>query len=256
MLFDLRGSPVLVTGGYGHLGAGMCKGLADHGAHVHVLGRSEQRFVEVFGASDQLIHFVYCDISDRAAIRDAFLAVRKSEGSIGALVNNAIYTEGQEPLALSDSEWARTLDGVVSSVYRCISEAVPHFRDAGGGSIVNIASMYGMVSPDFSLYSESPAFLNPPHYGAAKAAVIQLTKYFAWYLGSEGIRVNAISPGPFPSPAVQADQGFVDRLSSKTALKRIGRPDDLAGAVVFLTSAASSYVTGHTLVVDGGWTAS
>jgi gluconate 5-dehydrogenase len=98
--------------------------------------------------------------------------------------------------------------------------------------------------------------LNPPHYGAAKAAVIQLTKYFAHYLGTSNIQVNTISPGAFPSGKVQEDSSFIRSLEKKTALKRIGRPPDLVGAFVFLSSGASDYVTGHNLVVDGGWTVS
>jgi NAD(P)-dependent dehydrogenase (short-subunit alcohol dehydrogenase family) len=255
-LFELEGVPVLVTGGYGHLGAAMTAGLAEHGAHVYVLGRSEERFAAAFSVASDAIRYVYCDVGEGATIREAFRRVRGYEGRIGALVNNASYVEGQGPLDLSDDQWARSMDGVASSAYRCIREIVPYFRESGGGSIINIASMYGLVSPDFSVYDESPAYFNPPHYGAAKAAVIQMTRYFAWYLGSEGIRVNAIAPGPFPNPRVQTDQGFVDHLSRRTALKRIGRPEEIVGAVVFLASAASSYVTGHTLVVDGGWTAS
>ena len=116
--------------------------------------------------------------------------------------------------------------------------------------------MYGMVSPDFSIYEEFPNFLNPPHYGAAKAAVIQLTKYFAHYLGTEDIQVNAVSPGAFPSEKVQENNLFIKSLEKKTALKRIGQPSDLVGAFVFLSSNASDYITGHNLVVDGGWTVS
>jgi NAD(P)-dependent dehydrogenase (short-subunit alcohol dehydrogenase family) len=114
--------------------------------------------------------------------------------------------------------------------------------------------MYGMVSPDFSVYEQSPDFLNPPHYGAAKAGVLQLTRYFAQYLGPKNIQVNAISPGPFPNAKTQEDKAFIKALAARTSLKRIGQPEDLMGSVVFLSSAASDFMTGQNLVVDGGWT--
>ncbi len=253
-LFDLQDMPVLVTGGYGHLGTSLCLGLAEQGASVYVLGRSEERFHVAFADHIHTINFIPCDVADTDSVGQAFATVQARTGSIGTLVNNAAATDGRDPLNLSDEQFARTMDTVAASVYRCIREVVPFFRQASTGNIINIASMYGVVSPDFALYNDSPNFLNPPHYGAAKAAVIQMTKYFAWYLGPEGIRVNAVAPGAFPSPKVQADEGFVSRLAERTALKRIGRPEDLVGAVTFLASEASSYITGQTLVVDGGWT--
>src|SRR5690606_15062193 len=112
----------------------------------------------------------------------------------------------------------------------------------------------GMVAPDFSVYENCEEYINPPHYGAAKAGVIQLTKYFASYLGKENIRVNCISPGPFPNKEVQKNETFISNLSRKTALKRIGKPEELVGSFIYLSSDASSFITGQNIVVDGGWT--
>lgn len=254
-LFNLSGRIALVTGGYGHLGTAISEGLAEAGAKVYILGRSVEKFKAAFvSCLQEDIHFTECDIADTNSIRKAFETIEATEGKLDILVNNAFYSKGQDPVSLTDEEWAIGIDGNLNSTYRCIREVVPYLREKGG-SIINVASMYGMVSPDFNIYDASPEFLNPPHYGAAKAGVLQLTKYFACYLGKSDIRVNAVTPGPFPSQTVQRNEEFVKQLKKKNPLGRIGNPQDLKGAFVYLASDASAYMTGQNLVIDGGWTA-
>lgn len=254
-LFNLAGKVSLVTGGYGHLGTAISKGLAEAGAKVYVLGRSKEKFEEAFqNQANVSIQFQECDVSDTQSIKNAFASVKAKEGKLDVLVNNAFYSKGQNPEALSDEEWAFGIDGNLNSVYRCIREVIPYLK-TNGGSIINVSSMYGMVSPDFNIYDESPALLNPPHYGAAKAGVLQLTKYFACYLGKSSIRVNAVTPGPFPSEGVQQNEVFIEQLKRKNPLGRIGKPEDLKGAFVYLASDASAFMTGQNMVIDGGWTA-
>lgn len=255
-LFSLNGKIALLTGGYGHLGKAIAIGLAEAGAQVYVLGRSYEKFKTAFDStSTEKIHFRNCDVSDTASIAEAFRVVYAETNQLDILINNAFYSAGQNPAQLTDEQWAYGIDGNLNSVYRCIREVIPYMKDKGRGRIINVASMYGMVSPDFHIYEDNPASLNPPHYGAAKAGVIQLTKYFACYLGKDGINVNAVSPGPFPNPEVQQNSEFVQNLEQKNPLNRIGQPEELKGAFVFLSSEASSFITGHNLVVDGGWTA-
>lgn len=253
-LFDLSGRTVLLTGGYGHLGQGIAAGLVAHGAQVVVLGRSAEKFIQVFGAAPAGLHFVACDVADTESVRAAFAASRAQFGLPSVLINNAYYSRGQQPDALSDADFALGLDGSAGTAYRCLREVLPYLREAGGGKIINVASMYGVVAPDFAAYTDAPQFLNPPHYGAGKAAMIQLTKYFASLLGPENIQVNCVSPGPFPSDKVRENAGFEAELTQRVPLGRVGEPQDLAGAFVFLASVASDFVTGHNLVVDGGWT--
>ena len=253
-LFSLEGKVALVTGGYGHLGTAITKSLFEAGAIVYVLGRSQDKFSDAFAENLQTIKFQYCDIADTQSIKKAFETISHEAGAIDVLVNNAFYSKGQNPEALTDEEWAYGMDGNLNSVYRCIREVVPYLKERGG-RIVNVASMYGMVSPDFSVYEGSSAFLNPPHYGAAKAGVLQLTRYFACYLGKYNITVNAVTPGPFPSKNVQQDEKFIAQLERKNPLNRIGNPDDLKGAFVYLASDASAFMTGQNMVIDGGWTA-
>jgi len=133
-------------------------------------------------------------------------------------------------------------------------------KERGRGSIVNISTMYAVVAPRPALY-EGTTFLNPPAYSASKAAMIAFTRYVASFWGRYGIRANAILPGPFSNTedagpnSVQAGDPFIEKLKANTCLGRIGRAAELAGALLFLASDASSYVTGQNIVVDGGWTA-
>lgn len=252
-LFDLKGKIILITGGYGHLGTAISKGLEAHNAIVLVLGRYQNKFEKVFGANAN-IHFVHGDVSESSSLKETFQKIKTDYLAIDVIINNAFYLKGQQPLKIDDEDWAYGLEGTVSSVYKCIREVVPYMIEQNHGKIINVGSMYGVVSPDFEIYKKFPEFLNPPHYGAGKAAIIQLTKYYASYLGKYNIQVNTISPGPFPSNSVKNTKGFIDLLEHKTSLGRIGLPEELIGPFVFLCSEASSYVTGHNLIVDGGWT--
>ena len=130
-------------------------------------------------------------------------------------------------------------------------------KQQGFGKIINVSSMYGLVSPDFRLYEgdNCERFLNPPHYGAAKAAMLQVTRYYATYLGKHNIHVNSITPGPFPNLSVQAENPvFIERLKAKNPLGKVGTPEDLTGVCLLLSSSASDFITGQNFVVDGGWT--
>ena len=182
--------------------------------------------------------------------------VNDKEGCIDILVNDAasISCGGKKPQEIDDAMWQSTMEGVAGSVFKCIREVVPYMEKTGG-TIVNIASMYGVVSPNLSMYEGVCApYLNPVAYGAGKAAVVQMTRYFGAYLVGKGIRVNSISPGTFPSSKVQENKEFVRRLSEKNPANRIGLPDDIKGTVLYLCSDASRYVIGQNIMVDGGWT--
>lgn len=257
--FDLTGKIILLTGGYGYLGAAAAESLVHHKGTVYILGRTQGKFDKAFENHPEIgkkLHFQYCDVSSTSSIKEAYDLILKKEGSIDVLINNAFYLEGQDPLTMSDHEWDRGIDGTLSSVFRCIREVIPFIENNDTPRIINVSSMYGVVAPDFDIYKEFPESLNPPHYGAAKAGVIQLSKYYASYLGEKGITVNTITPGPYPSEAVQEKEEFIEHLAKKTLLKRIGKPEDLAGAFVFLASDASGYMTGQNIIVDGGWTVS
>lgn len=254
-LFSLKGKVAIVTGGCGWLGQALTESLFDAGATVYVAGTSLEKYQKIYGY-DNPIKFVGIDIFDSESIKDAFSHVMEQEGHIDILINNAARgsSGGKRPEDISDEMWAKTQEGIMGSVFKCVREIIP-FMGEKGGSIVNIASMYGIVSPNLTMYEDVCApFLNPIDYGAGKAAVVQMTKYFGAYLIKRGIRVNAISPGTFPSANVQDNKEFVRRLSEKNPAGRIGVPADMKGTVLYLASDASRYVVGQTIQVDGGWT--
>lgn len=255
--FDLTGKVIVLTGGYGHLGKSVAESLVHHGGTVYVLGRTRNKFEIAFEGHPQVgkkLHFQQCDVAETESIKKAYVSVLTKEDGIDVLINNAFYLDGQDPLSMTDEQWGTGIDGTLSSVFRCIREIIPHIEKSKSPRIINVSSIYGIVAPDFTLYDEFPESLNPPHYGAAKAGIIQLSKYYASYLGNKGITVNTVTPGTFPPEKVQKKERFIELLEKKTALKRIGKPEDLAGAFVYLASDAASYVTGQNIIIDGGWT--
>lgn len=253
-IFTLKEKVVCITGGYGHLGKSMTFGLRDYGASLVVLGRSIEKYNAEF-LNEENISFIECDVSSTLSIQNAFESINTQFGKIDVLINNAFYIKGAKDVdAVDDNAWNHSMDGLITSVQRCIREVLPYFRKNGGGKIINISSMYGMVAPDFKVYEGFEQFTSQPQYGAAKAALIQMTKYYASLLGKENILVNAISPGPFPNEEVQKSTKFIEMLAKKTTLNRIGSPNELNGAIVFLSSNASSYLTGQNIAIDGGWT--
>lgn len=250
-----KGKTVMITGGYGHLGHAITESLAHYGAKVFVAARNKETFDATFQSSVARggdIHFLDCDISSSKSISTAFESLEAKGIKLDGLINNAFYAKGQSPTEMSREDFNYTLDGSLASVFDCIKQSLPYLKSHS--SIINVSSMYGMVAPDFEAYKDSPEFLNPPHYGAAKAGVIQLSKYYASLLGEKGIRVNTVTPGPFPSEKVQKSEGFMKVLQKRTLLNRYGLPEDLAGIFTFLMSEASSFITGQNFVIDGGWT--
>lgn len=253
--FKLDGRIAVVTGGCGHLGHAIVEALSEAGAKVYVAGTDKDKFYRVFGKNSPH-YFVPVNILESQSIREAFQTVVNEENRIDVLVNNAasVSCGGRLPENIDDAMWDSTMEGVAGSVFKCIREVIPFMEDHGG-SIINIASMYGVVSPNLSMYNDVCApYLNPVAYGAGKAAVVQLTKYFGAYLINKNIRVNCISPGTFPSQKVQENKEFVRRLSEKNPANRIGIPEDIKGTILFLASDASRYIIGQNIMIDGGWT--
>ena len=253
-LFELRGGVAIVSGASGWLGPTMVRALDSMGAQViGVSRRREPLEIALLGTSARA---ETADVSTRSW-PDLIDRVGREFGRIDVLINNAHIGRGGSLATVTadlfDEAWQLSVVGA----WRGIQAARPWMKVAGasGGSpsVINIASMYGMVGPDLSLYAAEEG-RTPPMYGAAKAGLIQLTRYAAAELGPERIRVNSITPGPFPAEAAQGDPDFIERLEARTMLGRVGSPEELATAVLFLASRNSGFVTGSNVVVDGGWT--
>lgn len=269
--FSLEGRTALLTGAAGFLGRRMAQALLCHGARLVALGRAErletlgEEWAQKFG-SDR-VRVARADMYDTAGLRDLLHELVESEESIDVLVNNAHelgpgsgFNVSEGSLESSTLEqWDRNLSGAIRWPLLTTQAVGPAMKQQGRGSIVNIATMYAAVAPSPRLY-EGTDLGNPPGYSAAKAGMVAFTRYVASYWGPFGVRANAILPGPFSNTeevgpnAVPPDDPFLERLAARTCLGRIGTAGELAGPLVFLASDASSYVTGHALVVDGGWT--
>jgi NAD(P)-dependent dehydrogenase (short-subunit alcohol dehydrogenase family) len=256
-LLSLSGRTALVTGGAGYLGTAICETLAELGANVIIASRNrercEQRCAELKPRAAQGVRLIplEMDVMDNDSVNACFGRIHAEVGALDILVNNAWSGNKNTWESIGEKDWTYDINMSLNSVFR-ITKAAFEGLKTKRGVILNIASMYGHVAPDYRLY-DGTTFANPPSYGAAKAAVIQFTKYLASFLSPHGIRVNALSPGAYPHAVTQENREFVARLAAKNPMGRIGYPDDLKGAVALLCSDAGGYMTGQNICVDGGW---
>lgn len=259
-LFSLMNKTALITGATGYLGQAMSFALAEAGAHVIINARTQDKCnqlveqLRIKGLSAESAAF---DIRDTASVNN--FVENLNNKAIDVLINNAYFGESGNIELSTQFQYTESYNITIVAAHKLFTSLLSNLRNAvkekGNASVINIASMYGIVSPDYRIYS-SLSNANPAFYGAAKAALIQWTRYAACEFGKENIRVNAISPGPFPSSLVQQNEpDLITKLVEKVPLNRIGLPNEIKGPVLFLASSASSYVNGTNLVVDGGWTA-
>ena len=254
--FDLSGRRVIVTGGARGLGLGMGIGMAQAGAEVWVLDILEERFETAraeAGEAGVAIEFVDCDVTSPEQVEE--VAARCDDGTPLVLLNNAGIGERTPMTALSYEEWSKVLDVNSYGMFVCARAFGGIMLRHGGGSIVNIASVYGFLGPDTRLYTFGDGGPSSPAYCASKGGVLGLTRSLAAGWAADGVRVNSISPGMFITDQTTdiIDEAGKAAILGRTPMARFGTPDDLIGAAIFLASDASSFVTGHNLIVDGGW---
>ena len=259
-LFSLKGRVAFVVGGARDLGLDMATALGEVGADLIISSRDEKKSREsalklAAGLKVRTLG-LGLDATDEQQVQKAFAIVKKEFGRLDVLVNNVGGGAGRgnpqiEERAKADWDWTLKLN--LDAMFLCTRSAIPIMKRQKSGSIINIASISGMLGRDRSVYAGLPGMHSSPDYQTAKAGVINFTRDLAAYLGAYGVRCNAISPGGFKR---NNKEKFVKAYSRHTMLGRMGEDGtDLKGAVVLLASHAGAYITGHNLAVDGGFTA-
>lgn len=258
-LFDLTNRVAIVTGAPGQLGQTIAETVAELGAHVVVVSRTKSecdKLADRLSEKYQRAISIPADVTDPNEVEALAEAVRSEFGQLDILINNA-YSGGTTNFEeMSAQEFNQGIHSALTSVFLTTRETLPMLRE-NGSSIINVSSIYGVVAPNHNIYGKT-GLNNPAHYGAAKAGVIQFSRWLATRYANDGVRANALTPGGIYNPDLQPvqdyEETFVPNYEELTPLGRMGRPQDLKGAIAFLATDASSWVTGQNLIVDGGWT--
>jgi len=248
-LFDLSKKVVVVVGGAGLIGREIVKSLSDFGAMVYVADNDKKAAKKIQAKGVKSIHL---DIGSEESTRKALNEVYNANNKIDILINCAYPRSSDWGLKLEDvsfDSWKDNVNNHLGGYFLCSKVAANLMKKNKKGVIINFASIYGIVAPDFGLYQGTKMTM-PAAYSAIKGGVISFTKYLATYYAKFNIRANVISPGGVFNGQ---DSAFVKKYAKKTPLNRMAVPKDIVGAVIFLASDASSYVTGQNLIVDGGW---
>lgn len=246
--FRLDGRVAIVTGGGGGLGADMCRSLAAAGAAVAVADRVQEKIdavVEHVAAAGGQALPVFCDISDRASVEAMASTVANELGGIDVLVNNAAVYPRRAWMEIAEEEWDSVLATNVKGYFLCARAVYPSLRERGRGRIINVTSITFFVGSTLLL-----------DYVSSKGAVVGFTRALAREVGPEGVTVNAIAPGAFPTDAETIHpnpEEYNQWVLEQQSLKRRGTPEDIGNLSVFLASDASSFITGQTIGINGGW---
>lgn len=242
----LSGKVIIVTGGNGLLGRQMVRDIREKDGIAIAADVSQE--------TDLSKSELHCDVTSLDSIKSGVDLVLKEHGRLDGLVNNAYPRTadwGTDFEELTEESLKKNVDWQLNSYILFSQQVIGAMRAGGGGSMVNVASIYGMVGNDFNIYKGTD-IVPPPPYSAIKGGLINFTRFLASRYGNEGIRVNAVSPGGIFNHQPEA---FVSAYEDKVPMKRMGTPEDIAPAVSFLLSDQARYITGQNLAVDGGWTA-
>ncbi|HEY0983779.1 SDR family oxidoreductase [Schlesneria sp.] len=255
-LFDLSGRVCLITGGSGFLGQSMSRALAEAGASVVVgsreLSRAEEVVTGLPSPGGAKHHAVTLDQMDETSLNAGFETALEKAGQVDILINNGQQGHALDLTNVTAEAFNKDLQNA-TGYFLLARRLRDHLVSRGAsGSIVMIGSMYGVVGSYPDAY-EGVCPTSPVQYHTLKGGIVHMTRHLAVYWARDGVRVNCLSPGPFPSE--QAPQAMVERLKTKNPMRRMGVPSELKGPLLLLVSDAGSYITGQNLLVDGGWTA-
>ncbi len=257
-LLSLEGKVAIVTGAAGWLGSAMSRALAEAGARVLVTSRQAAQ-AAAFAATlpgDGHLGLGFSQ-GETDSIPQFVAEAVGCMGGIDILVNNAYGGSAADIDTATAADFDQAYRNGVTACFLLARDVAKHLRERkASGSIINIGSMYGVVASYPQAY-EGLGINSPPHYHGLKGGIVHLTRHLAVYWAKDNIRVNCLSPGPFPKmPDIHnAHPGFIARLEAKVPLGRMGKPEELKGLIVLLASDAGSYITGQNILVDGGWTA-
>lgn len=249
-IFTLKGNVVVITGATGQLGRILCQSLKDAGCVVIGLDCND-----TIPKDQEGITLKQLDITNHGDVQRIFDDIFMEYGKIDIIINNAGVSTFEPFENRPEERFNWVMDVNLKGTFFCIQRYVELYdrHNLKKGAIINIASMYGIISPDFRIYTDCPR-KNSEIYGATKAGIIQMTKYFAVHLADRNIRVNAISPGGIFNPDDPQGEDFINNYSYRCPMKRLANADEMIGAVIYLSSDASSYTTGSNIVIDGGMT--
>lgn len=242
----LKNKVIVVTGGNGLIGSCIVKELKQYGAIVIN--------ADISNKSDLDNGLIFCDVTDTDSVSHSISLIIAKFRKIDGWVNNAYPRTndwGEKFENIKYSSWSKNIEFQLNSVFICSKAILAIMKDQGFGSVVNISSIYGIVGPDFSVYDGTDLTM-PAAYSAIKGGVINFTRYLASYFGPFGVRVNCVSPGGIFD---NQNSIFVEQYERKVPMKRMGKPEDISPSVIFLLSNDANYITGHNLIIDGGWTA-
>lgn len=264
-LFSLKNKIAIVSGALGLIGKNHCIALSEAGANVVVCDLDDIKCKDFAASLPTKSIGVGVDITKKSSVENLRDKTLKEFGKIDILVNNAAINDMFEnPQAAAEQSmfenyplemWQQSLNVNVTGTFLCSQIIGTEMSKSKKGSIINVASTYGIVGPDQSIYKKpdgTQSFYKSAAYPATKGAIISFTRFLAAYWGDKGVRVNTLSPGGVEN---NQDEYFINNYSTKTPLGRMAQPTDYKGAILFLASDASSYMTGANLIVDGGWTA-
>lgn len=237
---------IVVTGGSGLIGSALI-------SHITAAGGTAIN-AEINAATDLNNNLVQADVTDEHSVKAMIAEVIGKHGRIDGWVNNAYPRTadwGKHFEEIPFESWRNNIDFQLNSVFICCQQILATMKQQGFGSVVNISSIYGTVGPDFSVYDGTQMTM-PAAYAAIKGGVVNFSRYLASYFGPHGLRINCVSPGGIFD---HQNELFIKQYEQKVPLRRMGKPADIAPAVSFLLSDEAAYITGHNLMVDGGWTA-